>query len=174
MVIASEDNPLTAITLGFSLLVNQSATYGATDDRTLELRKLFRDVRFRRALSLAIDREVCFAGRTRTDSRVVIHSLEFGDTADFDLTALTRADHTWGEYVKGCAWVLGDAGPPLQGWEGVLGGDVPRGAAQGDAVFRVGPGDRLAKDGRLLVSRCRIEVDEAVAAFARKVCQKDR
>lgn len=79
-------------------------------------------------LPLAIDREVCIAGRPRGDRRVVIHSLEFGDTADFDLTALTRADHTWGEYVKGCAWVLGAAGQPLKGWEGVLSGDVPRGA----------------------------------------------
>jgi peptide/nickel transport system substrate-binding protein len=44
-------------TLGFSLLVNQSAAYGATDDRTKELRKLFRDLRFRRALTQALDRE---------------------------------------------------------------------------------------------------------------------
>jgi peptide/nickel transport system substrate-binding protein len=44
-------------TLGFSLLVNQAANFGATDDRTKELRKLFRDVKFRRALTQAIDRD---------------------------------------------------------------------------------------------------------------------
>jgi peptide/nickel transport system substrate-binding protein len=44
-------------TLGFSLNVNQSLNFGATDDRTKELRKLFRDVKFRRALTQAIDRE---------------------------------------------------------------------------------------------------------------------
>src|SRR5439155_14136820 len=44
-------------TLGFSLTVNQSLNFGATDDRTKELRKLFRDVKFRRALTQAIDRD---------------------------------------------------------------------------------------------------------------------
>lgn len=44
-------------TLGFSLLLNQSLNFGAKDDRAKELRKLFRDVRFRRALTQAIDRD---------------------------------------------------------------------------------------------------------------------
>ncbi len=44
-------------TLGFSLLINQSLNFGTTDTRTKELRKLFRDVKFRRALTQAIDRD---------------------------------------------------------------------------------------------------------------------
>jgi peptide/nickel transport system substrate-binding protein len=44
-------------TLGFSLIINQALNFGPTDDRTRENRKLFRDVRFRKALSYAIDRE---------------------------------------------------------------------------------------------------------------------
>jgi peptide/nickel transport system substrate-binding protein len=44
-------------TLGFSLLINQSLNFGTTDDRTKELRKLFREQKFRRALSQAIDRD---------------------------------------------------------------------------------------------------------------------
>ena len=44
-------------TLGFSLLINQSLNFGTTDDRTKELRKLFRNVKFRRALTQAMDRE---------------------------------------------------------------------------------------------------------------------
>ncbi|MBA3945320.1 MAG: twin-arginine translocation signal domain-containing protein [Herpetosiphonaceae bacterium] len=44
-------------TLGFSLLINQSLNFGTTDDRTKELRKLFRDAKFRRALTQAIDRD---------------------------------------------------------------------------------------------------------------------
>jgi len=43
-------------TLGFSLLVNQSANLGVKTARDAELRRIFRDVRFRRALSQAIDR----------------------------------------------------------------------------------------------------------------------
>ena len=44
-------------TLAFSLHLNQSATLGVKDDRDAELRKLFRDLRFRRAVSQAIDRD---------------------------------------------------------------------------------------------------------------------
>lgn len=44
-------------TLGFSLLLNQSLYLGANDDRAKALRELFRDTRFRRALSQAIDRD---------------------------------------------------------------------------------------------------------------------
>jgi len=44
-------------TLGFSLFLNQSATLGVKTERDAAMRTLFRDVRFRRALSQAIDRE---------------------------------------------------------------------------------------------------------------------
>ena len=44
-------------TLAFSLSLNQSATLGVKDERDAELRKLFRDFRFRRAVSQAIDRD---------------------------------------------------------------------------------------------------------------------
>jgi peptide/nickel transport system substrate-binding protein len=43
-------------TLGFSLQINQSANLGVKTARDAELRRLFRDVRFRRAVSHAIDR----------------------------------------------------------------------------------------------------------------------
>jgi alpha-galactoside transport system substrate-binding protein len=44
-------------TLGFSLLINQSLNFGATDDRAKDVRKLFREQKFRRALTQAIDRD---------------------------------------------------------------------------------------------------------------------
>ncbi|PIE33311.1 galactoside ABC transporter substrate-binding protein [candidate division KSB3 bacterium] len=43
--------------LSFPLELNLSANLGVTSDRDRELRKLFRDLRFRRAVSQAIDRE---------------------------------------------------------------------------------------------------------------------
>jgi len=43
--------------LSFSLHINQSATLGVEDERDAELRKLFRNVNFRRAVSQAIDRD---------------------------------------------------------------------------------------------------------------------
>jgi peptide/nickel transport system substrate-binding protein len=44
-------------TLGYQVLLNQSADFGAKDDRDKEVRKLMRDLRFRRALSHATDRD---------------------------------------------------------------------------------------------------------------------
>ncbi len=44
-------------TLGYYLHMNQSATLGVSDERDAALRELFRDVRFRRAVSQAIDRD---------------------------------------------------------------------------------------------------------------------
>ncbi len=44
-------------TLGYWLEVNQSADLGVKDDRDAAVRELFRDVRFRRALSQAMDRD---------------------------------------------------------------------------------------------------------------------
>jgi peptide/nickel transport system substrate-binding protein len=44
-------------TLAFGLMLNQSATFGVNDERDAALRELFRDVRFRRALTQAIDRD---------------------------------------------------------------------------------------------------------------------
>ena len=44
-------------TLGFSIKLNLSASLGVKDDRDAALRELFRDVRFRKAVSFAMDRE---------------------------------------------------------------------------------------------------------------------
>lgn len=44
-------------TLGYGVTLNMSADYGAQDDRDLAVRQLLRDLRFRKALSYAADRE---------------------------------------------------------------------------------------------------------------------
>jgi peptide/nickel transport system substrate-binding protein len=44
-------------TLGYGIQFNMSADFGAQDDRDLAVRQLLRDVRFRKALSYATDRE---------------------------------------------------------------------------------------------------------------------
>jgi galactokinase len=79
-------------------------------------------------LPVAIDRAVWLALRPRSDRRVVLTSLDFDHTAGFALDNLQPGHEAWVEYVKGTAWVLQEAGYALQGWEGVLAGDVPIGA----------------------------------------------
>lgn len=79
-------------------------------------------------LPMAIERAIWIAFRPRSDGQVKVHSLDFGEDRAFALDSLRRESGGWVEYLKGTAWALQDAGYALQGWEGVLSGDVPRGA----------------------------------------------
>src|SRR5438045_6079563 len=73
-------------------------------------------------LPMAIDREICIALRPRPDAKVVLHSLDFGETAEFNYDSVQRGPHNWIEYVSGAGWVLRASGHELHGWEGVMAG----------------------------------------------------
>jgi galactokinase len=77
---------------------------------------------------MAIDRAAWIALRPRDDRRVIVHSMDFDQSAEFTLDTLAKAGDEWIEYIKGVAWALGEAGHTLGGWEGVLTADVPIGA----------------------------------------------
>jgi galactokinase len=79
-------------------------------------------------LPMAIDRATWIALRPRADQLVRLTSLDFEETIEFDLHALVRGGPQWGEYPKGVAWALQQAGQQLRGWEGVMSGEVPLGA----------------------------------------------
>jgi galactokinase len=79
-------------------------------------------------LPMAIDRATWIALRPRDDDRVILHSLEHNERAEFDLTTLTKQSRHWSEYPKGVAWALQQAGHQLRGWEGIAACDVPMGA----------------------------------------------
>lgn len=79
-------------------------------------------------LPMAIDRAAWIALRPRTDERVIVHSIDFDQKAEFTLDHLAKAGDEWIEYVKGVAWALLESGYQLTGWEGVIAGDVPIGA----------------------------------------------
>ena len=76
-------------------------------------------------LPLAIDRAVWLALRPRADRRVVIHSIDFDQSAEFALDDLKHEGDGWIEYLKGVASILQETGRELSGFEGVLIGDVP-------------------------------------------------
>mgnify|MGYP002640480486 CR=1 FL=1 len=78
-------------------------------------------------LPMAIDRSVWIALRPRADQRVIVYSLDFDEIVEFLLDDLQKGTG-WGEYVKGVANALQIEGFELTGWEGVMSGDVPRGA----------------------------------------------
>jgi galactokinase len=79
-------------------------------------------------LPMAIDRAIWIALRPRDDGEVRVHSLDFDDTTHFALHALQNTSAGWAEYLKGVTWSLQEAGYALRGWEGMVAGDVPRGA----------------------------------------------
>lgn len=79
-------------------------------------------------LPMAIDRAVWIALRPRADHTVNLYSVDFSQAAAFDLNDFSNEKNGWIEYVKGVAWALLFNGHRLQGWEGVVAGDVPIGA----------------------------------------------
>lgn len=78
-------------------------------------------------LPMAIDRAAWIALHPRDDRRVQVYSLDYRETVEFSIDEL-RKGRGWVEYIKGVADELRAAGKHTEGWEGVLGGDVPRGA----------------------------------------------
>lgn len=79
-------------------------------------------------LPLAIDRAVWIALSPHKKPQVRVHSLDFNETVVFALANLKFEEHHWSEYIKGVASALQAAGYRLQGWTGVITGDVPVGA----------------------------------------------
>jgi galactokinase len=78
-------------------------------------------------LPMAIERAVHIALRPRDDGRVVIHSMEYNETAEFSLDDLQKGKG-WLEYIKGAAWAMQEEGWTLSGWDGLMTGDIPLGA----------------------------------------------
>ena len=79
-------------------------------------------------LPMAINRAAMIAFTPRNDSIVVVESIDMKDVLVFDLNDFTKGSSGWGEYVKGVAWALQEDGVQIQGWDGVVVGDVPIGA----------------------------------------------
>jgi len=79
-------------------------------------------------LPMAIDRAAWIALGPRADRKVRLHSLDFEETASFDLEDLRKGVASWVEYPKGVAWALQSSGLSLRGWDGVAKCDVPMGA----------------------------------------------
>ena len=79
-------------------------------------------------MPLAIDRAVWIAARPRLDPYVTLYSVDFEQIAEFSLEEIVKRENLWVEYVQGVAWALQEDGHALQGWNGVIAGDVPIGA----------------------------------------------
>jgi galactokinase len=116
------------VTSGFVDRFNRAATWVVRAPGRVNLIGEHTDYNDGFVLPMAIDRAVWIALSPRADARVRVHSLDFLQEIEFDLGALERGGPGWGEYLKAVAWALQAAGHTLHGWDGVISGEVPRGA----------------------------------------------
>lgn len=76
----------------------------------------------------ALSFDVLMAVRSRPDETVVLHSANFPGDASFPLDDIEKSGVKWGQYIKGVAWAMQEAGYPLRGADVALEGDVPVGS----------------------------------------------
>jgi galactokinase len=83
-------------------------------------------------LPMAIDRAVWIAIGPRADDTIRVSSLDYEMTEEFTLASVrelpSQPATQWLDYIRGTAWSLQLDGLSLQGWNGVMVGDVPIGA----------------------------------------------
>ena len=78
-------------------------------------------------LPMAINREIVIALSPRDDNLVKLYSLDYDARAEFSLDNLSK-DKGWQEYLKGVAWALQEEGYTLNGFNGVISGNIPKGS----------------------------------------------
>jgi galactokinase len=81
-------------------------------------------------LPAAIDRHIVLAARAREDSRINVYAVDFKQWERFDLgrEISPSPEKSWGDYIRGMAWVLLQNNPELKGMDAVIAGDIPIGA----------------------------------------------
>jgi galactokinase len=91
-------------------------------------------------LPVAVDREITYVGRPRTDRRVCVSSVDFHASVEFSLDGIQRdSQNTWSNFLRGVSKFLEADGHYLTGADIVFGGDVPREAGlSSSAAVEVG------------------------------------
>jgi len=136
-------------------------------------------------LPMAIERSIWIALSPRKDKLIKVYSANNEQWGEFLLTSIEK-DTGWLEYVKGVAFYLQDAGYSINSWQGVIYGDIPRGAglsssaalelASARAFFEVSNFTWQAKDMALLGQKVENDwlglnsgiMDQLVVAAAQK------
>ncbi len=114
---------------GFEAHFDGQATYLAIAPGRVNLIGEHTDYNDGFVLPVALDRDVRVLFRSRDDHRVKLYALEFDSWANFEIGATKRdKDQLWPNYVQGVGLELAELGVQLQGFEGVVSGNVPRGS----------------------------------------------
>ncbi len=111
----------------------------------------------------AIDLSCCVAIAPRNDRRLVVHSANFNETAEFSLDEHPSPAQHWSDYVRGVAWVLENAAYKLRGADVAVMSNVPIGAGlSSSAAIEVATAYALLDISGLQVDRKQLA----------KLCQK--
>lgn len=96
-------------------------------------------------LPVALQRDVRIVLKPRSDQTIRLHSTDYDSDIVFDLNSFEPTEEIhWGNYVKGMAWSLQQLGVTLQGFDGVVSGNVPKGSGlSSSAAFEVAMGEAL-------------------------------
>jgi len=79
-------------------------------------------------LPAAIDKAIIVAVKKRNDDRISLYAMQFEQEYEVSLTSFEKADHHWSNYILGVVDQLKKRGFLLQGFNLVLGGNIPIGA----------------------------------------------
>ncbi|HID11762.1 MAG TPA: galactokinase [Candidatus Latescibacteria bacterium] len=85
-------------------------------------------------LPVGVDRYVYFLVRRREDKLARIYSLNFAEMKEFEVDRLPGREGTWGDYIQGIIGEFWARGDELEGFEGVIYGDIPIGAGLGSSA----------------------------------------
>jgi galactokinase len=115
---------------------------------------------------MAIDRETVVAGARREDRRVRVHSLNFNESAEFDLNEEGKGLRgIWLDYVEGTARELVKRGAHLRGADLVIASNVPVGAGlSSSAALEV-------STGYALLSLSEAEIEAKTLALAAQAAE---
>lgn len=80
-------------------------------------------------MPIAIDRSIFIAASSRSGRKVIFHSEDFSERAEFSLDSIDRAPAGhWSNYERGVAYYLKEKGLKFSGLEAIITGDVPIGS----------------------------------------------
>jgi galactokinase len=79
-------------------------------------------------LPAAIDKAVTIAIQKRNDSKICLYALQFEEEYEVSLTNFEKASHHWSNYILGVVDQLQKKGFLIEGFNVILGGNVPIGA----------------------------------------------
>jgi len=96
-------------------------------------------------LPIAIDKNVMIGGTLRADDKVQIFSINFEQFEEFSIADLEKTN-SWTDYIKGVICEFQKLGYAVNGFQGVIGGNVPRASGlSSSAAIEVATAFFLAK-----------------------------